>query len=142
MRGLNLRGLDFSSRAYSTLGRDHGPCLFNDSHSPSATSFPPYSIEQLGANLYRLTLVVAGFSEHDLQVENHNRKLLVRGCKGGRNSDKATLWQRLTGKIFHSNFLLAEHVSVLDAQFEPGLLHIELQHNRPHLGARNRHFNP
>lgn len=129
-----MRDFDFSSLYRSAVGQDSSPSVLNESLSPPPTSFPPYSVEQRGDDNYRLTLVVAGFAEHELQIENHNGQLLIHGCKGGCSSN-ITLWQRLTGRAFRSRFQLAEHVYVLGARLEHGLLHIELQRDLP---ERNR----
>ena len=132
----HMRDFDFSSLYRSAWGRDSSPSVLNESNSPAPTSFPPYSVEQFGEDSYRLTLVVAGFAEHELQIESDNGQLLIRGCRGGVNHKGLALWQRLTGKAFHSSFQLAEHVYVLGAQLEHGLLHIELQRDLPERGRQ------
>ena len=59
------------------LGFEQLDRLLERSTKAGADSYPPYNIEQIGENAYRITLAVAGFTECDLSVViQYNREEL------------------------------------------------------------------
>ncbi|HUC45724.1 MAG TPA: molecular chaperone, partial [Hyphomicrobiaceae bacterium] len=63
-----MRQIDFAPLYRSTVGFDR---LFDMLEGVSGidagpTAYPPYNIERLGDNEYRITMAVAGFSEDEL----------------------------------------------------------------------------
>jgi molecular chaperone IbpA len=115
---------DLSPLYRSTVGFDR---LFNmlDGNS-EAQSYPPYNIERLGDDDYRITMAVAGFSETDLAIEVKENALSVSG-KRGEDEKRAYLHQGIAARAFERRFQLADHVEVTGARLEHGLLHIELK---------------
>jgi len=100
----------------------------------NAPTYPPYNIERIDENAYRITLAVAGFGEHELSVETHDSTLTVRGSKeaNAQNDDKRdVLYQGIAARAFERRFQLADHVVVTGASSENGLLHIDLVREVP-----------
>src|SRR4051812_40157598 len=62
----------------STVGFDH---LFEllEQGSERAYGYPPYNIERVDENDYRVTVAVAGFAEKDLNIEVRDGVLTVEG---------------------------------------------------------------
>jgi len=127
---------DFAPLYRSTVGFDR---LFDaldkqlglDTNAPS---YPPYDIERVGENAYRISIAVAGFAEDELTVETRENVLTVRGAKKAATQDSAkreTLYQGIAGRAFERRFSLADHVVVTGASNENGLLHIELKREVP-----------
>ena len=55
--------------------------------------YPPYNIEKLGEEIYRITVAVAGFREDDLDITKHNHVLNIEGRmtrKAEKDSDDHT----------------------------------------------------
>jgi HSP20 family molecular chaperone IbpA len=91
--------------------------------------YPPFNIEQLGANAFRITLAVAGFGEDDLTVTHEDRQLVIRGRIAEDKQDRVWLHRGIAGRQFQRAFVLAEGVEVAGAALENGLLHVDLKRN-------------
>lgn len=93
--------------------------------------YPPYNIEQVGENAFRITLAVAGFAEDDLSITVEDRQLVVRGKQAGDEDSRVFLHRGIASRQFQRTFLLAESVEVSGAALANGLLHIDLARSVP-----------
>ena len=93
--------------------------------------YPPYNIEQMGDNAFRITLAVAGFSEDDLSITVEDRQLVVRGRQGDEGENRVFLHRGIAARQFQRTFLLADGVDVSGAELTNGLLHVELSRSEP-----------
>ncbi len=94
------------------------------------THYPPYNIEKLGDDKYRITMAVAGFRSDELNVEAKSNSLVISGRK--KEEPKAQFLHRgIATRAFERRFDLAEHIRVADAKLEDGLLHIEMVREVP-----------
>ena len=93
--------------------------------------YPPYNIEQLGDNAFRITLAVAGFGEDDLTITVEDRQLVVRGKQADERDDRVFLHRGIAARQFQRTFLLAEGVEVAGAELTNGLLHVDLKRSVP-----------
>ncbi len=98
--------------------------------------YPPFNIEQHGEDAYRITLAVAGFSEVDLSITVEEQQLLIRGRHAGEEGECAFLHRGIAARPFQRSFVLAEHVEVVGAGLDHGLLHIDLTRHRPETTVR------
>ncbi|MGG2143821.1 small heat shock chaperone IbpB [Symbiopectobacterium sp. RP] len=96
-----------------------------------AVEFPPYNIEKKDDNHYRITLALAGFQQSELAIEVEGPRLTVSGTPTLPEKKVEYLHQGLAFKPFTLSFTLAEHLSVSEAKFELGLLHIDLVREVP-----------
>ena len=75
-----MRRFDLTPLYRTTIGFDHLASLLEQFGSAEGDNgFPPYNIESLAENEYRITMAVAGFSEADLNIEMKDGTLTVRG---------------------------------------------------------------
>ncbi|WP_341760391.1 Hsp20 family protein [Candidatus Endowatersipora endosymbiont of Watersipora subatra] len=127
-----MRHVDFSPLYGSTIGFDR---LFNlldtlghpDSPEKSTASYPPYNINRIGDNAYRISMAVAGFSEKDLSIEVKENSLFIKGEQASKDNETTEiLFSGITTRNFERRFQIADHVEVRDAHLENGLLHIDL----------------
>ncbi|MFM2486013.1 Hsp20 family protein [Celerinatantimonas yamalensis] len=124
---------DFTPLYRSAIGFDRLANLVEAAASASAQNgngYPPYNIELVGDNHYRITLAVAGFSEAELDITSHENTLVVTGKKAN-DEDVATqerkfLYQGIAERGFERRYQLADHVKVHAANIENGLLNIDL----------------
>jgi molecular chaperone IbpA len=128
-----MRHIDFSPFYRSTVGFDR---LFDllDSASGVETggvTYPPYNIERLGDNEYRITMAVAGFAQDELKVDVKEQSLTLRGEKKADEEDRQFLHRGIAARTFERRFQLADHVEVKGADLKDGLLHIDLVRNVP-----------
>jgi len=94
-------------------------------------SFPPYNIEKSDDNHYRITLALAGFKQEELNIEVEGPRLGISGKPSVPERPVEYLHQGLVCKPFSLSFTLAEHMSVAQAEFVNGLLHIDLERHVP-----------
>jgi HSP20 family molecular chaperone IbpA len=92
----------------------------------SENGYPPYNIEHVQENAFRITLAVAGFRDNDLSITVENRQLVVRGKQTDDSADRVFLHRGIAARQFQRTFLLADGVDVAGASMEHGLLHIDL----------------
>ncbi|HYD38095.1 MAG TPA: Hsp20 family protein, partial [Allosphingosinicella sp.] len=95
-------------------------------------AYPPYDIERLSDDRYRITLAVAGFGPGDLDITARQNMLTVAGRKADRaNRDGAFLHMGIASRAFERRFELADFVRVEAADMKDGLLAIELVREIP-----------
>lgn len=130
-----MNTFDFAPLYRSTVGFDHLASLLDSvvSNERSQPAFPPYNIELLEKDKYRITMAVAGFSEDDIQVESENNTLTVAANRVEKAGEtKPTyLHQGIAERNFKRQFRLADHVKVVSANLSNGLLHIMLEREIP-----------
>lgn len=95
------------------------------------SAYPPFNIEKIDENAYRITLAVAGFGEADLNIETKDGLLIVTGSKDEEQSTSEFLHRGIATRAFERRFQLADHVKVTEAAIENGLLHIALEREIP-----------
>lgn len=130
-----MRHFDFSPLYRSTIGFDRLANLISqfDAMDAPQPSYPPYNIEKLAEDGYRISIAVAGFAEADLVIEARENALLVKGERKPQGEAGASefLHQGIAARAFERRFQLADHVRVTGARLESGLLHIELVRELP-----------
>lgn len=130
-----MRQYDFSPLYRSTVGFDRLFSMLDQvSGSDAAAGYPPYNIERTGEHDYRISVAVAGFAETDLSIEARENTLTIRGSKEGQASvdgKREVLHQGIAARSFERRFQLADHVQVVGASLENGLLHVDLVREIP-----------
>ena len=129
-----MRTLDLTPLFRSTVGFDHlarlveGVSRLDD----QTLAYPPYNIEKLSEDAYRVTMAVAGFAESDLDITVKGQTLTVTGSvKKEETAPQNFLHRGIAGRSFERRFQLAEHIKVANAALINGLLHIELVREVP-----------
>lgn len=123
---------DFSPLFRSTVGFDRMQRMLEAaSRADEANGYPPYNIEKMEENAYRITMAVAGFSEADIDIEVKDGVLVVTGKQAEDQAERTFLHRGIAGRAFRRSFQLADHVKVQGAGLENGLLHIDLAREIP-----------
>ena len=102
----------------------------------SENGYPPYNIESVGENAFRITLAVAGFRDEDLSITLEDRQLVIRGRQSEDESDSVFLHRGIAARQFQRSFVLADGVEVTGARLENGLLHVDLRRSVPEAVVR------
>lgn len=128
-----MRRFDPTPLYRAGIGFDHmadmlDRVLSSDLQSPS---YPPYNIERVEENAYRISLAVAGFRPKDLAVEVKENALLVTGRSAEDERERQFLHRGIATRAFERRFHLADHVRVTGATHQDGMLHIELVRELP-----------
>ena len=128
-----MRTLDLSPFYRSTVGFDRLFNLLDANLGAEPQTYPPYNIERTGENTYRITMAVAGFGEGDLNIEARENTLTVKGEKKteSEKKDAEFLYRGIGSRAFERRFQLADHIKVVGASLDNGLLHVELVREVP-----------
>jgi len=129
-----MNTFDLTPLLHSTIGFDRTSQLLDralEQFGDSAPSYPPYNIERLDENDYRLTLAVAGFGEDTLDITVKENRLTVKGISPNGKEDRTFLHRGIAGRTFERTFELADYIRVVDARLENGLLEIDLVRELP-----------
>ncbi|WP_373696388.1 Hsp20 family protein [Hyphobacterium marinum] len=137
-----MRSVDYTPFYRTIVGFDRLANLIDSaSKQEPSNGYPPYNIEQLGENDYRIELAVAGFGEDDLTVEVQENVLTVSGRKAERSEDEdgpRYVHRGIAERAFERRFHLADHVNVEGAELKNGLLAIQLQREIPEAAKPRR----
>jgi len=109
---------------------DEMETMFENSKSQG---YPPYNIVQINENEYMISLAVAGFGMDNLSVEKDNKILKIEGKTpiGSDNEDIKYLHKGIGTRNFRREFTLAEHVDVVSAGLDLGVLNVHLKREVP-----------
>ncbi|MHA1517399.1 MAG: Hsp20 family protein [Alphaproteobacteria bacterium] len=128
-----MRHFDLTPLYRSTIGFDRIGSLLDtlNAFEGDAPSYPPYNIELVSENAYRISMAVAGFSDSDLDIEVKENALTIRGEKRVEQENSTFLHHGIAARSFERRFQLADYVRVKGATLENGLLHVDLERELP-----------
>src|SRR5215471_12380156 len=99
----------------TTVGFDRLGSLLETLGAKDAPSYPPYNIELVDENTYRITMAVAGFGSNDLHIEAKENTLTIRGDKQSEKEENTFLHRGIAARSFERGFQLADYVTVKGA---------------------------
>lgn len=123
--------LDFSPLHRSSIGFDRVfELLESAARTPQSDNWPPFDSVKISEDHYRITMAVAGFTRDDLQISLQDNLLTV---SGERKMDHIgeVLHRGIANRPFSRRFELAEHMQVVGANLQDGLLVIDLKRELP-----------
>lgn len=120
--------LDFAPLFRTAIGFDRMARLVSSAQEQAtAQAYPPYNIERLGDDSYRLTMAVAGFGEDELELVVRDNTLVISGRVKAEENKGEVLYRGIAGRAFERRFVLADHIVVEGADLKNGLLHVGLK---------------
>jgi molecular chaperone IbpA len=126
------RTFDLTPLYRSAIGYDRLARIVDDAlRADPQPSYPPYDIELVSEDKYNIRMAVAGFSSSELEIETEGGLLKVTGRKQKDAGERTYLHRGIAARDFEQRFQLADHVKVMSAQMEQGLLVIELVREVP-----------
>jgi len=134
---LTLRSFDLPGIQKFGIGFDN---MFDElmrvTAQQSSNNYPPYNIVQLGDNAYMISVAVAGFAQENLSVTKDKKFLIIEGNHNGDavKNTQAThtfLHKGISERSFRREFHLADHVDIVSAHLELGILNIGLAREVP-----------
>jgi molecular chaperone IbpA len=128
-----MRSVDLTPLYRSAVGFDRLAGLLEAaSRAEAPTGYPPYNIETVGENAYRIEIAVAGFKPEELNIEARENTLTVQGKKAANDdSGRRFLHRGLAERDFERRFQLADYVVVTGAALADGLLSVTLERQLP-----------
>lgn len=134
-----MRNFDLAPLYRSSIGFDRLINLLETNQGQGNNGgYPPYNVELVAENHYRITIAVAGFAESELDITSHDNLLSVRGSHPDEQQERTWLYQGIAERNFERKFQLAEHVHVRNARLENGLLYIDLERVVPEANQPRR----
>jgi molecular chaperone IbpA len=119
---------DFAPLFRTAIGFDRLARLVDTAASSAeASGYPPYNIEKLGDENYRLTMAVAGFRPEELDLVVKDNTLVITGRPANEGPKHEVLYRGIAGRAFERRFVLADHIVVDGADLNNGLLHVGLK---------------
>ena len=128
-----MRSVDLTPLMRATVGFDRMMNLLDaQTRLDQGDGYPPYNIEKIGDDDYRITMAAAGFSEDDLDVTVKENGLTIKGKKADAEQDKVKyLYRGIATRSFERRFELADHIKVTGARLENGILSLDLVREVP-----------
>lgn len=97
-------------------------------HQNSVT-YPPYNVVKIDENNFEVELAVAGFGRGEIEIQTEKNILSIRGNK--MSPEREYVYKGISDRAFTREFTLAEHVEVVGAQFDNGILTVALRRLLP-----------
>ncbi|HEY0624779.1 Hsp20 family protein [Sphingomonas sp.] len=129
-----MRQIDLTPFRRSAIGFDR---LFDMLEATARQSgnenYPPFNLERISDDRYRITIAVAGFKPDEIEITAQQNLLLVAGKKAESqdNNPAQMLHLGIANRGFERRFELADFVLVESANLNDGLLVIELVREVP-----------
>ena len=123
---------DWTPYRRSTVGFDR---LFEflETSGSGAENYPPFDIEKVADDHFRITVAVAGFKSGEIDITAQQNMLTVSGRKAtpGEGDGRQLLYSGIATRAFERRFQLADFVRVSEADLADGLLTIDLVREVP-----------
>ena len=130
----DMRNFDLTPYRRSMVGFDRLFDLLENSTRGAAAgdNYPPFDLERVAEDRYRITLAVAGFRKSEIDIVAQQNLLLVTGKKENAQADRGQfLHVGIANRSFERRFELADFVRVEKADLADGLLTIDLVREVP-----------
>ena len=125
--------IDFTHYRRTMVGFDRlFDALENSTARSTGDNYPPFNIEKIDDDRFRITLAVAGFRQDEIEITAQQNLLLVEGKKADADNDRANyLHLGIATRSFERRFELADFVRVEGADLADGMLVIDLVREVP-----------
>ncbi len=133
-----MRSFDFSPLLRSSIGFENLNRLVDFATRGEGEAYPPYNIEKVGEDSYRISMATAGFSREELEITAQDNILLVTGraIEPAEGERREFIHRGIAKRAFERRFQLADTIKVTAAAYDNGLLDITLvrevpEHKKP-----------
>lgn len=128
-----MRSFDFAPLLRSSIGFENLNRLVDFATRGEGDAYPPYNIEKVGEDTYRISMATAGFSREELDITAQDNVLIVTGraLDGADGDGREFLHRGIAKRAFERRFQLADTIKVTGAGYADGLLNIELKREVP-----------
>ena len=128
-----MRTLDFAPLLRSSIGFENLNRLVDFATRGDGDAYPPYNIEKVSEDSYRISMAVAGFSRDELELTVQDNVLIIIGKAEPKSeeSERQFLHRGIAKRAFERRFQLADTIKITGAGYADGLLNIELKREVP-----------
>lgn len=128
---LTLRSTDIPSIHKFAIGFDS---MFDELlrlDSRQNENYPPYNIVQINEDEFIISLAVAGFGQDNLTITKDKNFLVIEGNPTSPHEEIKFLHKGIGNRSFKREFKLADHVDIMNATLELGVLSVYLKREIP-----------
>jgi molecular chaperone IbpA len=133
-----MRAFDFAPLLRTSIGFENLNRLVDFATRGEGEAYPPYNIEKVSDDAYRISMATAGFSRAELDITAQDNVLIVTGraAEGTDGEARDFLHRGIAKRAFERRFQLADTIKVVGASYNDGLLDIQLvrevpEHKKP-----------
>ncbi|GAA4778331.1 Hsp20 family protein [Stakelama sediminis] len=129
-----MRQVDLTPFRRSAIGFDRlFDMLETSARQNAGDNYPPFNLERVAEDRYRITLAVAGFKTGEIDITAQQNLLVISGRKTESEKDEnhSFLHVGIANRSFERRFELADFIRVEDATLADGLLTVELVREIP-----------
>tara|TARA_B110000196_G_C20610800_1_gene415110 strand:+ start:41 stop:478 length:438 start_codon:yes stop_codon:yes gene_type:complete len=93
------------------------------------SNYPPYNINKLNENEYKIEVALAGYSKDDIELELKENTLTVRNKQKEKvvnENGNGVIHKGISTRQFERSFTISEDIKVKNVQLINGLLNIDL----------------
>jgi molecular chaperone IbpA len=135
-----MRALDFAPLLRSSVGFENLNRLveYATRLDGAEVAYPPYNIEKLNEDAYRISMAVAGFGRDELDITVQENSLIItgKGREDAEGAQRTFLHRGIAKRAFERRFQLADTIKVVGASYADGLLNVDLvrevpEHKKP-----------
>ena len=94
------------------------------------SNYPPYNINRVGDNDYKIEVALAGYSKDDIELELKDSTLTVRNKTKEKVIDEESngvIHKGISTRQFERSFTISEDIKVKHAELRNGLLNVDLE---------------
>ena len=94
------------------------------------SNYPPYNINRVGENDYKIEVALAGYSKDNIELELKENTLTVRNKpkeKVINDDNNGVIYKGISTRQFERAFTISEDIKVKNAELNNGLLNIDLE---------------
>ena len=101
--------------------------------SDFVSNYPPYNINQVKDNKYKIEVALAGFDKKDIAVEAKDNTLTIRSKREDKTNKEVdgVVHRGIASRQFARSFALGDNIKINDAKLENGLLTVDLEREIP-----------
>tara|TARA_Y100001936_G_scaffold207685_1_gene212756 strand:- start:336 stop:773 length:438 start_codon:yes stop_codon:yes gene_type:complete len=95
-----------------------------------SSNYPPYNINKLSENDYKIEVALAGYSKDDIELELKENTLTVRNKNKEKvinGENNGLIHKGISTRQFERSFTISEDIKVKNADLRNGLLNITLE---------------
>lgn len=133
-----MRSFDFSPLLRSSIGFENLNRLVDFATRGEGDAYPPYNIEKVDDESYRISMATAGFTRDELEITAQDNMLVVTGraLEAAEGDRREFIHRGIAKRAFERRFQLADTIKVTAASYNDGLLDIQLvrevpEHKKP-----------
>ena len=102
--------------------------------SDIVSNYPPYNINQVKDNKYKIEVALAGFDKKDIAVEAKENTLTIRSKREEKTIEEngdGVVHRGIARRQFTRSFALGDNIKVNNAKLVNGLLTVDLEREIP-----------